>query len=83
MPRAKFSPGVWHHLQRYIRREPAAQTYTFVTLLVDGTAYSLADTYAAGNVGWEDNLGVQYQLDVNASGGGYKVWIDNSVLTVW
>ena len=83
MPCAKFSPGVWHHLQMYIQRDPAAQTYTFVTLLVDGTAYSLADTYSARNVGWEDNLGVQYQLDVNASGAGYNVWIDNSVLTVW
>ena len=79
----KFSPGVWHHIQVYTTRTATAQTYTFVTLVVDGTAYSLGNSYSAKNVGWADNLGVQYQLDVNATWAGYNMWVDNSTLTVW
>ena len=30
-----------------------------------------------------DNPGVQYQLDVNATGVGYPVWVDQSTLTAW
>ena len=40
-------------------------------------------TRNARNLGWSDNLGVQWQLDVNASGQGYHEWIDNVTLTVW
>ena len=40
-------------------------------------------TYSARNLGWADNMGVQYQLDVKASGGGYHEWVDKSTLTVW
>jgi hypothetical protein len=76
-------PNVWHHIQWYVQRQTNAKTYTFVTLVVDGTSYSINKTYSARNVGWQDDVGVQYQLDVNASGGGYHEWVDQSVLTIW
>jgi hypothetical protein len=83
IPCQNFSLGVWHHIQMYLQRNSTAHTYSFVALAVDGTAYSLGNTYAAKNVGWGDDLGIQYQTDVNATGVGYNVWIDKSTLAVW
>jgi hypothetical protein len=80
---ASFTPNVWHHIQWYVTRSTSAQTYTFQTLVVDGTSYTVDMTYSAKNVGWSDNVGVQYQLDVNATGNGYHEWVDESTLTVW
>jgi hypothetical protein len=54
-----------------------------VTLVVDGTPYTVNQTYSAKNLSWADDVGVQYQLDVNASGNGYHEWVDESSLTIW
>jgi hypothetical protein len=78
-----FEPGTWHHIQWYITDNKSARTYTFMTLVVDGVPYVLNLTYGAKNVGWSDEVGVQYQLDVNATGNGYHEWVDDSNLTVW
>jgi len=83
IPCKQFDPDVWHHIQWYVQRIDGTQNYTFVTLVVDGVAYAVNQTYSAKYVGWKDDLGVQYQLDVNATGAGYREWIDRSSLTVW
>ena len=62
---------------------PNTHTYRYVTLVVDGTPYTIDQTYSAIHNGWADNLGVQYQLDVNSTGTGYHEWIDQSTFTVW
>ncbi len=79
----EFAPNVWHHIQWYVQRIAGTQSYKFVTLVVDGTPYTINQTYSAQNVGWSDNVGVQYQLDVNATGAGFHEWVDESTLTVW
>jgi hypothetical protein len=61
----------------------AAHTYTYVTLVVDGKAYSVNQTFGAKHNGWHDNIGVQWQLDVNKSGAGYHEWVDKAKFTVW
>ena len=58
-------------------------TYTYRTLVVDGVAYNLNQTQPAICLAWTDNAGVQWQLDVNASGTGYHEWVDNATLTMW
>jgi hypothetical protein len=78
-----FAPNVWHHIQWYVQTNTSAHTYTFVTLVVDGTAYTVNQTYSAKNLSWADDVGVQYQLDVNATGNGYHEWVDESTLTIW
>ena len=83
IPCQKFAPDTWHHIQWYMTTDHANQTYTYVTLVVDGTAYNLNQTQPAKNNGWSDNIGVQWQLDVNASGGGYHEWVDNATFTIW
>lgn len=58
-------------------------TYTYNTLVVDGAAYTLNQTQPAKYLGWPDNAGVQWQLDVIASGAGYHEWVDQATLKMW
>ena len=83
IPCQPLTPNVWHHIQWYMRRVPNTTTYHYVTLVVDGTPYSVNRTFSALKNGWADNLGVQYQLDVHGAGGEYHEWIDQSTFTVW
>jgi hypothetical protein len=79
----KFSPNTWHHIQWYMTTNPSAHQYTYHTLVVDGHSYAVNYTGSAQNLHWGDNLGVQWQLDDNATGGAYHEWIDNATLTIW
>ncbi len=83
VPCHAFSPNTWHHLQWYITNDTNAHNYTYRVLVVDGQSYSLNITRNAGTTGWSDNLGIQWQLDVNATGAGYHEWIDKGTLTIW
>jgi hypothetical protein len=79
----KFSPNTWHHIQWYMTTNTGGHQYTYVTLVVDGNSHPINQTHNARNLHWGDNLGVQWQLDVNASGQGYHEWIDNVTLSIW
>jgi hypothetical protein len=78
-----FPANTWHHIQWYVTTNHSNNTYTYHTLVVDGMAHNLNLTYSAKNIGWYANIGVQYQLDVNATGQGYNEWFDLSKLTIW
>lgn len=78
-----FTPNTWHHIQWYVQTNHTAQTYHYVTLVVDGVIHPINATYSAKNLDWGNNLGVQYQLDDNATGQGYHEWFDEVKLTVW
>ncbi len=79
----KFTANTWHHIQWYETTNTSSHQYTYVTLVVDGHSYPVNTTRNARNLGWSNNLGVQWQLDVNASGEGYHEWVDNATLTIW
>ena len=66
----KFQPGAWHHIQFFAKRAPDTPSYTLVSITVDGSTYPLNVTYSAKDVGWDGHVGVQFQLDVNATGQG-------------
>jgi len=83
IPCHKFQAGTWHHIQWYMTTNTSAHTYTYVTLVIDGSGHSINYTGHALYNGWGNNLGVQWQLDDNAAGGGYEEWTDKSTLTVW
>ncbi len=83
IPCRGFAAGTWHHIQWYVQTNHSNQTYTYVTLVVDGRPYTLNQTQHAKNLGWYQNIGVQYQLDVNATGQGYTEWFDMCKLTIW
>lgn len=79
----RFSTGAWHHIQWYVTTNTSNHTYKYVTLVVDGHSYPVNITQTSKNLHWGDNLGVQWQLDDNARGGGYHEWIDNATLAIW
>ena len=83
VPCKKFTPNTWHHIQMYVTTNHSAHTYTYKTLVVDGVVYNLNQTQPAKYLAWADNIGVQWQLDVNATGGGYHEWVDKATFTVW
>ena len=83
VPCGKFSPNAWHHIQEYVTTNHSNHSYTYVTIVVDGVVHNLNQTQYAKNLGWGDNLGVQWQLDDNASGAGYHEWVDKAKLTIW
>jgi hypothetical protein len=83
IPCPKFTSGTWHHIQMYVTTDHSNHTYTYKTFVVDGKSYTLNQTQPAKNLGWGDNIGVQYQLDVDASGAGYHEWVDQSKFTIW
>ncbi|HTV66306.1 MAG TPA: hypothetical protein VMD98_11915 [Bryocella sp.] len=78
-----FTPNIWHHIQWYVTTNKTAQTYHYVTLVVDGVPHPINQTYSSKYLNWGNNLGVQYQLDVNSTGEGYHEWFDDVKLTVW
>jgi len=83
IPCPKFASNTWHHIQMYQTTNINSHQYTYVTLVVDGKFYPVNITRNAKYLGWSDNLGAQWQLDVNASGQGYHEWVDQATLTVW
>ena len=83
VPCPRFTTGAWHHIQWYMTTNTSAHSYTFHTLVVDGHSYTLNVTGHARNLHWGDNVGVQWQLDVNSSGTGYHEWVDNASLAIW
>jgi hypothetical protein len=83
VPCKKFASGTWHHIQWYMTTNHTNHTYTYKTLVVDGVAYNLNQTQPAKYLGWSNNLGVQWQLDVVASGAGYHEWVDKATFTAW
>lgn len=82
IPCKRFSSGTWHHIQWYITR-PSSTQYRYVTLAVDGTPYSVNQTYSGNFQGWSDVLGVQWQLDLGGNGTDAREWIDKVKLSIW
>jgi hypothetical protein len=82
IPCKRFAPGTWHHIQWYVQRVSSNQ-YRYKTLVVDGVAYNLNQTFYANSTSWADSMGVQWQLDLNASGVDAHEWIDKVKLTIW
>jgi hypothetical protein len=82
IPCKRFSAGTWHHIQWYVTR-PSYNQYKYVTLVVDGTAYYVNQTYYGSANGWGDKVGVQYQLDLGPDGVDNKIWVDKVKLSIW
>jgi hypothetical protein len=82
IPCKRFSPDTWHHIQWYVQRVSSTQ-YRYDTLVVDGQAYTVNQTFTGSPVSWSDTLGVQWQLDLGSNGLPANEWIDQVTLTIW
>jgi hypothetical protein len=82
---AMQSTGIWHHLQSYTTVDQAAHTYTYETLVIDGTLIfqNLGLTYSGSPYKSVPNFNVQQQVDGNTLPGTNTVFHDNINITVW
>ncbi len=82
IPCSRFSANTWHHIQWYMQRVSSTQ-YKYVTLVVDGKAYTVNQIFSGSWSGWSDTLGVQWQLDLGPNGYATHEWIDKVTLSAW
>jgi hypothetical protein len=79
-----LSAGKWHRITYYMGTNPTANTYTYYAIRVDGADHVLNQTYNGKFAGWPQGLvGVQIQLDANASGAGVNEYIERMQLYSW
>ncbi len=81
IPCPHWAPG-WHHVQWYVERISATQ-YRYDTLVFDGQAYGLNQTWNFNSTTWPDMVGIQFQLDQDPTGTPLHEWVDNVTLTMW
>ena len=81
IPCTHWSAG-WHHVQWYVERINSTE-YRYNTLVFDGVASGLNQTWTMNSTTWPDMVGVQYQLDQDTSGTPLHEWVDNVTLTMW
>ena len=81
VPCPHWAPG-WHHVQEYDEVLNATQ-YRYDTLVLDGTSYGINQTWNTNSTGWQDQVGLQFQLDEDPSGTPLHEWVDNVTLTEW
>ena len=81
IPCTHWTPG-WHHIQEYDEVLNATQ-YRYDTLVVDGTAYGINQTWNTNSTQWEDQVGTQFQLDHDPTGTPLHEWVDKMTLTMW
>lgn len=81
IPCPHWTPG-WHHVQEYDEVINSTQ-YRYDTLVVDGTGYGLNQTWNTNSTPWQDQVGLQFQLDHDTSGTPLHEWVDKVSLTMW
>jgi hypothetical protein len=77
----RMTPDTWHHIQWWTARDDS--TYTYNTLVVDGTSYPINRTFNVSPSSWQNGMGVQWQLDKSSTGVDIHEWVDDVKLTVW
>ena len=82
---AKFSTGVWHHAQFFLQRTFGGRLQ-YGNVSIDGLTTQWNITAPASNTTWADVLGVNHQLDTDASFTGsvtLQEWSDVEDLSAW
>ena len=98
IPCGKFTANVWYHMTWQFHRSSTQRDknmyYDALTIvqygsdgktIVSNKAYQVNLAYPSGGLpsGWSHDLGVQFQMDSNASGGTMTEWVDRVKLTAW
>jgi hypothetical protein len=77
----KFAPGSWYHLTWNFHRDSSGNEW-YDSVSIDsstGTSTTNFNTQLPSGptpAGWTDNMGVQFQMDVGATGATMQEWVD-------
>ncbi len=82
IPCPRFSPNTWHHIAWDVERISDSQ-YRYNTLWVDDKTIPISRVFNAEAANWNDEMGVQWQLDQDGQGNPIKEWVDHVTLTMW
>ncbi len=86
----KFVAGDWYHVTWSFHRKGSRTYYDQLTVVqydsnnnqLASNTYNVGLQESSGTTSW-NNLGVQFQLDLNSSGGTCTMWVDEVSLTAW
>ncbi|MFP5235572.1 MAG: hypothetical protein ACLGSD_06695 [Acidobacteriota bacterium] len=82
IPCPHWTPG-WHHVQEYDELVNNGTQYRYDTIVFDGTPYALNQTWNTNSTTWQDQTGLQFQLDQDPTGTPLHEWADKVTLTEW
>jgi len=94
VPCKRFVPNTWYHVtMNFYRTSDFYMHYDKLTIVQyksDG-AVAANNTYAFNQAmpsgwnppGWQDTIGVQFQMDIAGQGGQMQEWMDKVSLTMW
>ena len=79
-----LTPDAWHHITFYSTVDTSNNTYEYHVIRIDNVDYVLDQTQNAQESPWPNgNVGVQVQLDTNASGAGVNEYLESAQLYAW
>ena len=74
----------WHRVVMYLTTDSSAHTYTYHTIRIDGVDHVLNQTQPSKASTWPDgNIGLQVQLDANATGRGVNEYVEGMKAFAW
>lgn len=79
-----LTANTWHHVVMYLSTDSTTSTYTYHVIRIDDVDYPLEQTEPSHPSTWPNGLiGVQVQLDANASGDGVNEYIEAMKAYSW
>jgi hypothetical protein len=93
VPCTKFTPHTWYHVTMTFHRTTDDNYMHYDDLVIVKTdsqrravstnTYHFSKAMPSGKTGWQDNTGVQFQIDIGKDGMEMQEWVDKVSLTSW
>ena len=80
IPCPHWTPG-WHHVQEYDELPIPRSIATIRWSWMD--RYGINQTWNINRTTWQDQIGLQYQLDEDTTGTPLHEWVDKVTLSMW
>src|SRR5262249_22697095 len=75
VPCRKFPTGQWNGVKWYMQRTSDNRLH-YVSVTVNNTTYKVDRYWPSKSSSWADNVGVQFQQDLNSTAADHTMWID-------
>jgi hypothetical protein len=81
-PCKKFAANKWTHVKWLLQRTDDGKLH-YVSVTVNGTTHKVDSYQPSRHNGWDDVVGVQFQLDMNGDAVDYAIWVDRVTVAMW
>ncbi len=93
VPCAKFTPKTWYHVTLTFHRTTSDNYMHYDAVKVEradsagnivaSNTQQFNKAMPSGRTSWQDNMGVQFQMDIGPQGMDMQEWVDKVTLTAW